>query len=92
VEHHTDIIDQLRLVEAKLAALTSTIDDHYKKKLMFGDWINEKETISMTGLSRATLLKLRQEGKITSSTISGKQVFYKMADFKALLDKHEQER
>ena len=62
-----------------------------KERTTFGEWVPEKEVIAVTGLSRATLLKLRNAGKVTSSTISGKQLYYRLSDFKKLLDKNELE-
>ena len=48
------------------------------------DWITEKEAIRITGLCRSTLLRLRKEGELTSSTLSGKQNFYRLSDIKKL--------
>jgi len=56
------------------------------------DWITEKEAIRITGLCRSTLLKLRKEGELTSSTLSGKENFYRLSDIKKLLDLNETKR
>ena len=62
-----------------------------KKDQLFGEWIEEKEIIALTGLSRNTLLKLRQQGKITRSSLAGKTNYYKASDFKKLIDRNEKE-
>jgi hypothetical protein len=51
----------------------------------------QKEKIAVTGLSRSKLLELRKTGKVSSSSISGKKPYYKLSDFKKLLDKNEEE-
>jgi hypothetical protein len=56
------------------------------------DWITEKEAVRITGLCRTTLLRLRKEGELTSSTLSGKQNFYRLSDIKKLLDLNETKR
>jgi hypothetical protein len=84
---------------SKLDSLQATVD--YLKELLekmmtrdakIDDWITEKEAIRITGLCRSTLLKLRKEGELTSSTLSGKQNFYRLSDIKKLLDLNETKR
>ena len=85
--------------ESTLDSLQATV--HYLKGLIeqlitnqhkVEDWINETDAMKISGLSRGTLLKLRKEGKLSSSTLSGKQNFYRISDFKKLLDLNEQMR
>jgi hypothetical protein len=71
--------------------IAETLQKLQKEKAAFGDWVPESEAIAITGLSKSTLLNLRNSGKISSSTISGKQPYYRLSDFKKLLDKNEQE-
>jgi len=84
---------------SKLDSLQATVD--YLKELLevmmardakIDDWITEKEAIRITGLCRSTLLKLRKEGELTSSTLSGKENFYRLSDIKKLLDLNETKR
>jgi hypothetical protein len=93
--NHDHIIENELTVERLLSELidlkklvTILIDE----KTKIEDWITEKQAIRITGLSRGTLFKLRKEGAITSSTLSGKQNFYRISDFKNLLNKNEQNR
>lgn len=83
-----ELIEHIRLLEMKIDLLIQVINVQNKRERTFGEWLEEKEIISLTGLSRNTLLKLRQEGRITRSTISGKQNYYRLSDFKKLLEKN----
>jgi Mg2+ and Co2+ transporter CorA len=82
------LFDKLNALEASVNTIAEMLQ---KEKIILGDWLSEKETIAATGLSRSTLLKLRKLGKISSSTITGKQLYYKKTDFIKLLNKNEQE-
>ena len=86
------IIAKQDALQASLNTIADMLLKLQKEKATFGDWVSEKEAIKATGLSRSTLLKLRNEGKVTSSTISGKQNYYRLSDFKKLLDKNEFEK
>ncbi|OFY85358.1 MAG: hypothetical protein A3F72_03585 [Bacteroidetes bacterium RIFCSPLOWO2_12_FULL_35_15] len=88
-EINISIIEKLDAVQASMNSIVETLDKIQKEQTTFGDWISEKETISITGLSRSTLLKLRKTGKVRKSTFTGKQLYYKLSDFKKLLDKNE---
>jgi len=59
---------------------------------MLGDWISEKDAIALSGLGRTRLYQLRMKGIITSSTLGGKAVFYRLSDFKVLLNKNERRK
>lgn len=54
-----------------------------------GDWIDEETAKRLTGLGKSTLYKLRKEGKITSSRLSKRKVFYRLSDLSRLLDENE---
>jgi biotin operon repressor len=84
-----EVIEYLRRIENKIDLLNGKADAQYKKDLLHGDWISESELCSLTGISRNTLLKLRQEGKIIRSSISGKKNYYRVSDFKKLLKINE---
>jgi len=87
-----ELIQYLKSLEAKIDLLTDAVSVQKKNKQLFGEWIEEKEVMAMTGLSRNTLLKLRNEGKIRRSTLAGKQNYYRLSDFKKLLDQNENEK
>ena len=84
-----DEIKYMKIIEQKIDLLIQSHGIHKTKEQLLGAWVSEKELIALTGLSRNTLLKLRQDGQITRSTISGKKNYYRLGDFKKLLDKNE---
>ena len=86
-----NVIDKLNAIQASVNIIDEKLQKLQKERATFGEWVSEKEVIAITGLSRATLLKLRNSGKVSSSTISGKQLYYRLSDFKKLLDKNELE-
>jgi len=53
---------------------------------LLGGWISEEKAITITGLSKSSLYRLRKSGKVRSSFIVGKGMFYMLSDFKRLLD------
>lgn len=56
------------------------------------DWISQREAENLTGLSTSTLYNLRQKGAISSSSFTGKEVFYRRSDLIRFLDKREKMR
>ena len=82
--------EYLKQLEQKIDLVLAALENQSKKEKLLGTWVSEKELMLMTGISRNTLLKLRQEGKITRSSISGKKNYYRLTDFKKLLDKNEE--
>jgi len=56
------------------------------------DWIDQKQAEALTGLSTSTLYNLRQRGDITSSSFTGKEVFYRRSDLIRYLDYREKMR
>lgn len=91
--------DQISNLDKKLDAigvyinsLNIYLEQLTSEKENIGEWISENEAKRLTGLSKSTLLKLRKEGRIRSSTLSGKKIFYRRSDFNNLLDKNEQKR
>ena len=83
---------KLDSLQAAVIYLKELVEQLITKQNKIDDWVNEKEAMKITGLSKGTLLKLRKDGRITSSTLSGKQNFYKISDFKKLLEQNEQTR
>jgi hypothetical protein len=86
-----ELKDYLELLELKIDAIHKAVQAQKKKDILFGEWVSEKEIIEMTGLSRNTLYNLRLQGKITRSSIGKKKNYYRISDFKKLLEKNEKE-
>ena len=72
--------------------LKNLLEEKINQVTSIGEWIPEYEAMRISGLSRGTLLKLRKQGKLSSSTLSGKQNFYRVKDFEQLLNENEQLR
>jgi len=83
-----NLIEQINRLEKKIDLLTAELSLQKKKERIFGDWMDETETIKLTKLSRGTLLKLYHDGDIERSKLSGKTNYYKPSSFKKLLDKN----
>ena len=83
------LINKLDILQGSVNIIAETIAKMQKEKTTFGEWVPEREAIVITGLSKATLLKLRNQGKLSSSSISGKHPYYRLSEFKKLLDKNE---
>ena len=84
--------DEIKLtlsnLEKKLNTILSKLDEK-NTDVAIGDWIPELSAIRMTGLSRSTLFRLRNENALTSSTLKNKKVFYRKSDLEKLLNKNE---
>lgn len=91
-EPNIDQVNKFEMLQIELSYLKDLMEQLIEAHNKIEDWITEKEAIRISGLSRSTLLKLRKEGQLTSSTLSGKQNFYRISDFKKLLDINEQKR
>ena len=85
----TEILEELRLVRAELELLKSIVSTDKRKEKLFGEWIHEKELMTLTTYSRNTLYNLWKQGLVTKSSISGKANYYRMSDFKKLLDRNQ---
>lgn len=88
----TDQDNSFEKIQTEISALKNLIEQLMESQIKIEDWITEKEAIRLSGLSRGTLLKLRKAGDLSSSTLSGKQNFYRIKDFKKLLEINEQKR
>lgn len=85
----TEILEELRLVRAELELLKAIVNTDKRKEKLFGEWIHEKELMTLTTYSRNTLYNLWKQGLVTKSSISGKANYYRMSDFKKLLDRNQ---
>lgn len=80
------------ILQTELSDIKKLIEQLMEERNKLDDWITEKEAIRISGLCRSTLLTLRKQGDLTSSTLSGKQNFYRLSDFNKLLETNEQKR
>ena len=89
--NYSDIVNKLDELKASMAFIAETIMKIQKDRSLTEKWISEKELMSIpsVSLSRSTLLQMRKKGLLRSSTLTGKQVFYRKEDFAKLLDKNE---
>jgi len=83
------LLEELRLIRLEIEELKSAVHSDKRSEKLFGEWIHEKELMKLTNHSRNTLYNLWKQGLVTKSTISGKANYYRMADFKKLLDKNQ---
>lgn len=84
-----ELAEMLKALQVSVNKNTEMLEKLVKGNLKFDDWITEAQAQKVSGLSRSTLLKLRKEGKLTVSTLSGKQNFYRMSDLQRLIDNNE---
>lgn len=91
-ELKTDQDNKFEIIHAELSDLKRLIEQLMEAQNKLDDWITEKEAIRISGLCRSTLLTMRKKGDLTSSTLSGKQNFYRLSDFNKLLEINEQKR
>lgn len=89
--NYIDILSKLEELKASMAFIAEIIMKIQKEKNLTEKWISEKELMSIPSisLSRSTLLQMRKKGLLRSSTLTGKQVFYRKEDFAKLLDRNE---
>jgi predicted DNA-binding transcriptional regulator AlpA len=84
-------MDRMDALQAAVNVLSDNVRKLYQERTALGEWVPEKKVIEITGLSRSTLLALRNQGKLSQSSIAGKSVYYKLSDFKKLLERNKVE-
>ena len=84
-----ELAEEIRALQYSVAQLIAATKDEHRKNKMFGEWISEKEAMQLTGLSRSSLFTLTKQGKLIKSSIAGKKNYYKLSDFKRLLDENQ---
>lgn len=85
----TQLIEEVRVLQYSIAELAALTKHERIKNKMFGEWISEKEAMQLTGLSRSSLFTLTKQGKLIKSSIAGKKNYYKLSDFKRILDENQ---
>jgi hypothetical protein len=84
---------KMESIESLLNAINRQLSIRVTEKNTIGDdWVDQDTIMKLTGLGRTKLYELRKENKISSSTICGKDVFYRLSDFKKLLNTNEKNR
>lgn len=84
--------EQVHVLEHKVDQILHILNSKHQLGEVFGDWISEAEVMELTSLSKTTLLTLRKQGKLSSSSISGKANYYRMSQIRELLDENEKNR
>lgn len=79
----------LRAIESSIAQLKLLIENWKTVETAIGDWIPEDEVLRISQLGKTSLYNLRKSGKLSSSTISGRGVFYRKSDLERLLNNNE---
>lgn len=80
---------KLEALEERLIFLQQLLEKALVEKATVGDWISEEQVRQMTGLGRTTLRNLRQQGRIRSSSIAGKAVWYRLSDIEQMLNDNQ---
>lgn len=86
------IVEQVRLLERKIEGLIEVVTALNEKDQAIGDWIPSSMAKRIAKLGKTSLYKMREAGKLSDSTISGKMVFYRMSDFERILNENENKR
>lgn len=80
---------QIRALEKKIDELYAIIEKFIAEKQSIGDWMNEKLTMNITGLGKTKLYELRNTGKVRSSSLTERKLFYRRSDLERLLNKNQ---
>jgi hypothetical protein len=81
--------DRLRAIEESIAQVKQLIESLQSEEGKIGDWLSEDDTMRLSGLGKTTLYNLRRAGQLSSSTISGRGVFYRKSELENILNKNE---
>ena len=80
---------QIKALEKKIDELYVIIEKFIAEKQSIGDWMNEKLTMNITGLGKTKLYELRNTGKVRSSSLTERKLFYRRSDLERLLNKNQ---
>ncbi|MBL0103593.1 MAG: hypothetical protein IPP51_07485 [Bacteroidetes bacterium] len=80
---------QIKALEKKIDELYVIIEKFIAEKQSIGDWMNEKLTMNITGLGKIKLYELRNTGKVRSSSLTERKLFYRRSDLERLLNKNQ---
>lgn len=94
LELNTEDFEEMS-TDQKLIVLSRTVQEMYglltdlASSNALDDWIDQKQTEQLTGLSKSTLHQLRSRGEITFSRFGSRKVFYRKSDLIRYLDHRE---
>ena len=80
---------QVKSLEKKIDDLYNIIEKFIAEKQCIGDWMNEKLAMDLTGLGKTKLYELRNNGKVRSSCLTERKLFYRRSDFEKLLNTNQ---
>ena len=80
---------QIKALEKKIDDLYNIIEKFIAEKQSIGDWMNEELTMNITGLGKTKLYELRNTGKVRSSSLTERKLFYRRSDLERLLNKNQ---
>lgn len=80
---------RITALERKIDELVKMINVLIEEKQSIGDWINEKQAMILTGLGKTSLTELRNGGKVRSSTLTDRKIFFRRSDFEKLLENNQ---
>ncbi|MFN8167119.1 MAG: helix-turn-helix domain-containing protein [Bacteroidia bacterium] len=80
---------QVKSLEKKIDDLYNIIEKFIAEKQSIGDWMNEELTMNITGLGKTKLYELRNTGKVRSSSLTERKLFYRRSDLERLLNKNQ---
>lgn len=80
---------QVKSLEKKIDDLYNIIEKFIAEKQSIGDWMNEKLAMDLTGLGKTKLYELRNNGKVRSSCLTERKLFYRRSDFEKLLNTNQ---
>lgn len=80
---------QIKALEKKIDELYAIIEKFIAEKQSIGDWMNEELTMTITGLGKTKLYELRNSGKVRSSSLTERKLFYRRSDLERLLNKNQ---
>ena len=80
---------RIKQLENKIDELTGIITEFLNEKQSIGDWITKEQALKLTGLGSTTLDQLKAEGKVRSSALTDRKIFFRRSDFERLLEMNQ---
>ena len=84
-----ETIQKIATLEILLSSIHERLDNLVALNTAIGGWVDQETIMRLTGLGKTKLYELRRANKVSCSTITGKQKFYKLSDFEKLLNYNE---
>lgn len=80
---------RLKALEKKIDELTILVTKLLNEKQSIGDWVSEEQAVKLSGLCKSKLYELRNKGKVRSSSLTERKIFYRRSDFEKLLEANQ---